>query len=60
MPDWVGPLVWGLVVVYWVWLRPRPRPAWARGRLVTAVEVVVSLSLLYLGAVLAAGMINRR
>jgi hypothetical protein len=58
--DVVGPLLWVAVVVYWTWLRRRPRPAWATGRLVTLLELGVSLAVLYLGAVLASGMINRR
>jgi hypothetical protein len=60
MGDAVAPLLWGVVAAYWLWIRPRPRPAWASGRLVTLLEVGVSLVVLYLGAVLAAGMINRR
>lgn len=60
MRDALGPLVWAAVGAYWAWVRPRPRPAWASGRLIMAAEVAVSLGLLYLGAVLAAGMIQRR
>jgi hypothetical protein len=60
MGDALGPLVWAAVGAYWVWVRPRYRPAWTSGRLVMAAEVAVSLGLLYLGAVLAAGMIQRR
>jgi hypothetical protein len=61
MVDALGPLLWVAVAAYWAWLRPR---LWSgRGRLatlITAVEVGISLGLLYLGAVMASGMIQRR
>jgi hypothetical protein len=61
MVDALGPLLWVAVAAYWAWLRPR---LWSgRGRLatlITAVEVGGSLGLLYLGAVMASGMIQRR
>jgi hypothetical protein len=61
MVDALGPLLWVAVAAYWAWLRPR---LWSgRGRLatlITAVEIGISLGLLYLGAVMASGMIQRR
>jgi len=61
MLDALGPLLWAAVVAYWAWLRPR---LWSGRRrpvtLVIAVEVGLSLGLLYLGAALASGMIRRR
>ena len=61
MLDALGPLLWAAVAAYWAWLRPR---RWfGRHRLaalITTVEIGVSLGLLYLGAVLAVGMIQRR
>jgi hypothetical protein len=61
MPDALGPLLWVAVVAYWAWLRPRLRLRRHRAApLITAVEVGLSLGLLYVGAVVAAGMIQRR
>jgi hypothetical protein len=60
MLDALGPLLWAAVAAYWVWLRPRLRSGRRLATLVTAVEVGLSLGLLYLGAVVAAGMIQRR
>jgi hypothetical protein len=61
MLDALGPLLWAAVAAYWAWLRPR---LWSGRRrlaiLVSVVEVGLSLGLLYLGAVVAVGMIQRR
>jgi hypothetical protein len=61
MLDALGPLLWAAVAAYWAWLRPRLWPGRRRlATLITAAEIGISLSLLYLGAVAASGMIQRR